>query len=267
MFEDDRAQDLIFSPPFSVCRIPNEVREAAAEEMLRYGESLRNLGCDFSSGDKALHDFLHESGKPGFADSTDSAFRAFYYVLLARSSGLPLVISEQKQRILDQLRTEIVARGSSSHRRLSEKVLGELTTGSVWSAPLPPVQEMIVKASWEKKVSPWAACLELRASKEATAYRRLIDELDSLSRGALGDRSLAASKLSEIEDHLDSWSLRPGSTPRTPLRRLNLQKFPAFGWIAEAFGAFANIPIPDIKVGKIDPALVFMAEWFRPSGH
>jgi hypothetical protein len=121
MFEDDRAQGLLLSPPFSLCRIPDEVREAAAEEMLRYGESLRKLGCDFSSGDKLLHDFLHESGKASFADSTDSAFRAFYYVHLARLSGLPLVISEEKQRILDQLRTEIVARGSASHLRLSGK--------------------------------------------------------------------------------------------------------------------------------------------------
>jgi hypothetical protein len=265
ILEDDRAQNLISSPPFSLCRIPDEVRESVADEMQRHGESLRYLECDFSSGDKAVHDYLYENGKADFADSTDSAFRAFYYVFLARSSGLPLVISEEKQRILDQLRSEIIAQGSAAHRRLSEKALGELKADTVWSAPLPPVQEMILRTCWEKKVSPWEAGMELRASKEAIAYRRLINELDRLSRGSLGDRALATAKLSEIETHLNSWSERPGSTPGRPWRKLNLQKIPGIGWIAEAFGLFANIPIPDIKVGKSDAALVFMSEWFRPS--
>ncbi len=266
VLEDSRARELILSGPFSPCSIPGGVRESVADEIERYGEGLRNLECDFSSEDKAVHDHLFECQKAGFADSTDSAYRAFYYIHLARKSGMPLVISEQKQRILGQLRRGLVALGSASHRRLTEKAMGELRGDSVWTAPLPPVQEMIIRTCCERKMRPWDACLELRASNEATAYRALVDELDRQSRAALGDRALAEKKLLKIEGHLDSWTARPGSTPTRPWRKLNLQKIPGVGWVAGAFGLFEGIPIPDLELGIGDPALVFMSDWFRPSG-
>jgi hypothetical protein len=266
ILEDPNAQKLLQSAPFSLCVIPDEVRSKAGEEIARTGQNFRDLLCDFSPGDKAVHDLLFGSGKYSFADSTDSAYRAFYYLALAQSSGLPLVISEGKQRILEQLLQGIAAKAGGAHDQFSKTAMGELNAGTVWSAPLPPVQEVILRKCWEEKISPWAACLKLRASEEAASYRKMIAALDRLSQGTLGDRKRAAEKVVEIENHMKAWGESPGSTPGKPVRKMDLKKVPKFGWLAEVFGIRGVFRIPDVRFGKSDPSLVFMADWFRPTG-
>lgn len=106
--------------------------------------------------------------------------------------------------------------------------------------------------------------MDVRGSKEASAYRSMILELTNDEIGGVSAHGRAKHEIAKIDDLLRSWAKRGGASgSRRRWRNLNLQKAPAVGWIAAAFGLFENVSVPDLSLTATKPAEVFMSEWFN----
>lgn len=263
------------APWFVACRVPEEVRRQAATEIngnLSHCLALkakRGQRVMFHAGDKIAHDNIFE--RPDsykmycYADSGDSPQRAYYYLSVARSAGIPLVVSPNKQHQLEAISRMV---RKSTHKILSEMAIDSPTRAQVADylepeeAPMPPIQEMILSHAYYNGISPREACIDLRNSTEAAAYRTLLRTIFVQRGGDLAARNAADNELVKIKARMQQWRAAPGSGRHWTRAQFNLGKLPCAGWLAEMTGTFRNIQVPTPLLFQ-NPAYVFMSRWFR----
>jgi hypothetical protein len=105
--------------------------------------------------------------------------------------------------------------------------------------------------------------MEIRSSKEATAYRRYLVELLQLARaGTTSDNARLETQLKELQTKMDKWRADPLEGVQYNTSPIDIAKFSPF---TRGFEMKRSLPklLGTILWNREVPQLVFVSRWFR----
>lgn len=269
-----RLEDFAGTEIFSPLEIPPTVRCSIKEEVGNASHLLYDLeefASDFYSYDKLAHDGLHASDYmlASFANSNDSAHRAFYYLELSRALAAPLVITSAKEHYLRRLKGRTIR---FIHDYLSDRALkatncydfmdGAIESREVDSVELPPLQEMILRKSLEEDKSPILVASEIKASEPAKAYRQKIHDLWVLRNGDITVRRQVRQQINDLVERVAALAGDPEEGIAFRSRQLNLDWIPLLGPLLKALGS-EMVTIKDPMLTSASKVDIFLASWFK----
>lgn len=201
--------------------------------------------------------------------------RSCYYFELGQQAKVALFLSPTKTKLLRQMEknaqdslTVLLKRLKKEKSKSSEELNEYRSFGQSNTITLdePPILEMIIKNAIDKKISPFQSALEIRESKNAKAFRRIIAELQSdMNDGSFG-AARAKKRIDEWMVTVNEW-LKTGSNENLSVvkRKLNLETIPyGIGSLLNIVGmASLEIPDPILLPSNEQRFLAFIAEWVK----
>jgi hypothetical protein len=224
-----------------------------------------------ASAEKVYFDNCVEKGLTRvIGRSNDDAERALFYAELSDGLSIPVLISDGKQKWLQEINRRIWTDINSVIKKMVDEeakkvILSRIGESGILSPiddiQYPPLAEMIVRLAQSKSWSLVDAAKKIRESPEAVAYRNLLAQLYSDARMGRAGQDKLSITLSEIQHSFSDWYERTDKSG-TPVK-LQLGKIPKIGWLFELIGLgqiTINLPfrVPD------KPYLSFIFNWYRP---
>lgn len=265
-----------------------ETYRAAADQAQKLKSKLRNseygigknlelvpkLSQDpfWSMPEKKYHDILFKNALgSSLADSSDSLGRALFYLEFSHQLGITPTLSSGKKDWLNHFEEGIVPSVHSRIVNLFDKTISEQlstvlldVTGVCELAP-PPVAELIVRTCLTENRALDEVTMEIRESKEAKSYRKLLATIrDSLMGGRPGiiEAAKATSALSDLA-HLWGEALDPKLGVYREKRTLNFKHLPLIGKLLET-ASMSEVEIKDYILNSPPGYLAFISSWYDP---
>jgi len=247
--------------PIRVLDIPEEVYSEVAEKLLdciapklspkrvAWMNDDRTNQKWFDQSDKDYIDFLAKHtnarsvGGSFIADSANSSVRTFFYVELSRLAGVPLLVSERKQRFLDQFRAKLLPELFPKLEREIDKRLFQATEKLFGSydnpllrIPISPLGDFILRLSTNRGISPIEAVETARQMASGKAFRQWLKKLQKATMsGDRVDLLAVQADVGKVLNTVDGWAkemdVEVGVTKEK--REFALKAIPVAGWIAE----------------------------------
>jgi hypothetical protein len=265
---------------FALIDVPESVRASAANEIYEHRHMFIKLDYKpdepFYGPDKTIHDALHSADEAYsrycFATSEECAERAWFYLCVSHEAHKPLIVSNAKMGYLHDLGKRL---RSTMHAALSERLLQDdlkptedaiASEIAPYDAPLSPIQDMILIKALRENLSPLDACLQIRNTPEAKAYRAVLTRLYNALLGPANTRRKAKNYVRELSLLAAKWRIDPDEEIIYRSYKLRIGKLPGIGSLAEAIDPPLEWDLPK-WLGTIlnspDPSHVFISSWFR----
>lgn len=197
------------------------------------------------------------------ANSSDIVARVFFYLEFARYLGHALLLSPAKCRWLDLI-------GETMKQTLHEKMVRD-TDKKMFdrifvdcSVPTSPVAELILYKACMERMPLVSAALEIRESREATDYRRLLSELrDAETMGVRYDALQVQTKLAKLDKIVQQW--REEGDPSLGIvyerKVFDVKGIPKIGWLL-ALAGMNKIEVDDMLLNEPPGYLAFISSWY-----
>lgn len=208
----------------------------------------------------------------GIANSQESVARAFFYLDVARSARVPLLLSPSKADNLESIEKEVIP---ELFKKFQERIDAALMArvNAIFSADAkenavvihePPLVDWIIRNAEAKGLSLADSALALRETKEAIAFRVWLKEIQAdFSSGDRARILRAFQKAIKAHEYIKEWTQE--ANPQFGLtkvkRTLKLGKIPVVGWLFELANA-DNFTVSDPLLTAPEAHLAFIAKMY-----
>lgn len=226
----------------------------------------------FDHPDKNWMDFISTMAPTQLASSNDSVGRTFFYLRVAGTAHVPLLLSPQKAKNLEEVENKVIP---EIFKSLQEKVDAALmskinaifsTKGdeNVVTVQEPPLVDWIIRNAEINGLSLLESALALRETKEAIAFRIWLKDIQKDVTS--GDRvriQKAALAADTADKYINEWTqaLDPRYGIYRTKRSLKLGRIPVVGWLFDLFSV-DGVTVNDRILTSPEGHLAFFAKMY-----
>lgn len=201
--------------------------------------------------------------------------RAMFYLAFSEAIGVTPLLSGTKARFAQDLGARMLESQHDHVRRIFDKAFQEkwrsisepgASAWDLWSQDAPPILEYITNQAINTDRSAYDLFMDLRGSKPAQDYRRLLGHLRECFSNGRAAQFEAIKVCNELSKVAKAWSstLDLGAQVNYVPRKLKLRCIPVIGKILE-FLQMDKLPIKDKILGSPPGYLVFCSTWYSES--
>jgi hypothetical protein len=226
----------------------------------------------FDHPDKNWMDLISTMAPTQLANSNDSVGRTFFYLRVAGTAHVPLLLSPQKAENLEKVEYKVIPEIFKSLQgrvdaALMSKVNAIFSTKedeNVVTVQEPPLVDWIIRNAETHGLSLLDSALALRETKEAIAFRVWLKGIQSdITSGDRVRIQKAALAAVSADKYINEWTeaFDPQYGIYKKKRSLKLGKIPVVGWLFDLFSV-DGVTINDRILTNPEGHLAFFARMY-----